>query len=367
METGFTTDMANCLMKRYINRIVAAVTMMMVLLFLSGCGSENRKQVFLTTGFKSNEIFITENTPCIYPEFEVYLNDIQQKYENVYGNQIWDSSVDGVTMEDNVKDNVLAHLSQIKGMNIMASQSDIELSETDYENIDNATRDYCATMSSDADDVTYDIIKNMYTEYTIANKLYDQMIENVNPEISDDEARTITVQHIFIKTYTTNAAGEKVDYSEGAKAIAYKKAEEILAFALDGEHEFEDLVMQYSDGAIGDYSFGKKATEPEFEAAAFNLGKDEISDIVETKYGYHIIKCISTFNREETDLNKIKLAEKMKEENFGEHFDEFAKTLTTNLNEELWNEISITPGNSINTQSFFEVYYKYFKQRGGLL
>ena len=41
----------------------------------------------------------------------------------------------------------------------------------------------------------------------LADKVYRQIISDINPEISDDEARTITVQHILIKTVTENADG----------------------------------------------------------------------------------------------------------------------------------------------------------------
>ena len=82
--------------------------------------------------------------------------------------------------------------------------------------------------------------------------------------------------------------------------------------------------------------------------------------MVETKYGYHIIKCINTFNREETDLNKIKLQEKEREAVFGVQYDEFAKTLLTYMNDELWDSVEMITDENVNAQNFFEIYHKYF-------
>ena len=42
----------------------------------------------------------------------------------------------------------------------------------------------------------------MYGEYALAAKVYRQIVENVNPEISDDEARTITVEAIRVSDRT---------------------------------------------------------------------------------------------------------------------------------------------------------------------
>ena len=46
--------------------------------------------------------------------------------------------------------------------------------------------------------MTQDLITKMYEEYALAEKVYQTIVENVNPEVSDDEARTITVDMIRV-------------------------------------------------------------------------------------------------------------------------------------------------------------------------
>lgn len=77
---------------------------------------------------------------------------------------------------------------------------------------------------------------------------------------------------------------------------AKKRAEEALAKAKKlGKDKFTDVVKDYSDepGAAqrgGDLGqFPKGAMVPEFQAALEKLKVDEISGIVETKFGYHVI------------------------------------------------------------------------------
>jgi peptidyl-prolyl cis-trans isomerase SurA len=86
-----------------------------------------------------------------------------------------------------------------------------------------------------------------------------------------------------------------VNEAERSKALAL--AEELLSRINAGEN-FEELAMQYSadpgSGANGgDLGFAKRGTfVPEFEEAAYNLDINEVSDPVETEFGFHLIKMI---------------------------------------------------------------------------
>ena len=203
-------------------------------------------------------------------------------------------------------------------------------------------------------------IQQLYTEYAMADKVYQYIIQDVNPEISDDEARIITVQHILIRTYTTSDGGEKVPFTDNLKQAVYEKAMEIRELAVNGENDFVDLASRYSEDSTITYSFGKGEMDPEFEKAAFELETGEISQVVESESGYHIIKCISTFDREQTDISKQEIVEERRREVFGQEYDEFVDTLVRNLNTKLWEEITLIHDSEVTTSEFFEIYAKYF-------
>lgn len=346
------------------NRLIIIFLLMMF--FLSGCKSvgENTR-VVLTTGFSKNEIFRIENKSCTLPEIMIFLTNIQNRYENVFGEEIWTASADGMTLEEDVKDTVLAQLAQIKTMDLLAERNGVSLSDEEKEKAGQAAAEYFSSLNETEKEllgVTEKDIENLYLEYALAEKVYDFIIKDINPEISDDEARTITVQHILLKTYAVDGTGKKIEYSEEEKKEVYGKAEEILKLAREENSDFEKLIMEYSEDERSVYSFGKGEMESSFEEAAFNLETGQISDVVETSYGYHIIKCISTFNREETDANKVKIVEKRKEEVFGQEYEAFVTTLTRNINEELWASVSLIHDENVTTMSFFEIYNKYFEK-----
>lgn len=331
---------------------------------LTGCGDGKGigTKVVLTTGFDRDEIFRIESSTCSLPEIMVYLTNIQNRYESVYGPEIWATNVDGVTLEQNVKDIALAQIARIKTMNLMAERYQVELNNEEKAQVENAADAYYGALN-DAEiekmGISRNTISDLYTEFALAEKVYQYTIKDINPEISDDEARTITVQHILIKTYALDGTGKKVEYTEEAKQDAYRQAGEVLRLVNEGE-DFDELIRRYSEDDKGTYSFGKGEMDAAFETAAFNLGKDEISDVVETEFGYHIIKCLNTFDKDETDANKVKIVDQRRAEAFGQEYDAYVETLTRNLNEDLWNSVGFIHDENVKTKDFFDVYTKYF-------
>lgn len=347
-------------MRNYRNKVILIICIMCF--FLTGC-SEKKTKIVLHTGFAKDEVFRLEEMSCSLPEMMMYLTTTQSRYEKVYGDRIWDTNLEGVTLEENMKDMVLAQLSQIKAMNLLATQEQVELNSEEKSKVKEAAEAFYETLSKEERKVLgvdKELIERLYREYAIANKVYYYIIKDVNPEVSDDEARTITVDHILIKTYSLDENNKKVEYDSEKKHEAFLRAQEVLAKAQSGV-SFDSLIATYNEDNQSQYSFRKGEMNIGFETTAFNLGKGEISDIVETEYGYHIIKCITTFNREETDANKIVIVEKKREEIFEDRYSRFASELTKAVNEDLWDKIALAKDVEIDTSEFFEIYREYMQ------
>ncbi len=295
---------------------------------------------------------------CYLPEMMLYLTTVQNEYEAVYGSDIWKQMTEEESLETKVKDMVLAKIAQVKAMNLMAESYGLKLTEIEEAIVFDASLDFYSSLNErelELIGVTKEDIYNIYCEYALSNKVYDYVIKDINPEISDDEARTITVMQILIKTYNFDGEGKRVDYSDRAMNEAFKKAEFIRELALTSDSSFEALAAKYNEGDEVTYTFGRGEMAESFEEAAFSLDKDEISEVVKTEYGYHIIKCVSDFDLLETQNNKILILNERREEAFDNTYDEFLKTLTKTLNEDLYERITMIHDPEVTTKDFFEV------------
>ena len=115
-----------------------------------------------------------------------------------------------------------------------------------------------------------------------------------------EQPEMVHVSHILIRTQDPLT---KADLPDDKKTAKRKLAEDLLKRAKGGE-DWGKLVKEYSEDSGskdkgGEYTFARsanadpgRAMEADFENASFALNPNQISDIVTTSYGYHIIKLI---------------------------------------------------------------------------
>ena len=151
-----------------------------------------------------------------------------------------------------------------------------------------------------------------YTETTYKENLEQQLAqqklkEKVAPEKDPTDEEVVAYFNNAFDTYNDARRSENLlikvdsDASDEDKAAAKEKAQGILDKICAGELSFEDAVEQYSEDSgskddKGDVGWDKLTSfVTEYQTALSALSKDQVSGVVETSYGYHLIKCTDTF------------------------------------------------------------------------
>jgi peptidyl-prolyl cis-trans isomerase C len=121
-----------------------------------------------------------------------------------------------------------------------------------------------------------------------------------------EEPEMVRASHILLMTQDPKTGSELTDEQKAAKK---KQMEGLLKRARAGE-DFAKLAKEYSEDPGskdkgGEYKFPRGQMVPEFEAAAFTLNTNQVSDIVTTRYGYHIIKLLEKIPAQKTPYAKV--------------------------------------------------------------
>lgn len=168
-----------------------------------------------------------------------------------------------------------------------------------------------------------------------ARKYYDD-----NPS-RFEQPEMVRASHILLSTRDQATGTELPDDKKAAKR---KQIEDLLKRARAGE-DFAKLAQEYSEDPGskdkgGEYKFPRGQMVPEFEAAAFSLKTNQISDVVTTSFGYHIIKLSEKFPAEKVDYAKAAsdLKEGLASQAMQKQFPEYIKGLRKEAGVEILDE-----------------------------
>jgi peptidyl-prolyl cis-trans isomerase C len=168
-----------------------------------------------------------------------------------------------------------------------------------------------------AEDLTKDQLLSKWTEAATAEAVAKRDL-NVNITDADvkkyyddnparfEQPEMVRVSHILL---TTKDMTTGTELAEDKKAAKRKLADDLLKRARAGE-DFAKLAKEYSEDpgskdTGGEYTFARGKMVPEFEAAAFSLTTNQVSDIVTTQFGYHIIKFSEKIPAKKVELTKV--------------------------------------------------------------
>jgi peptidyl-prolyl cis-trans isomerase C len=186
--------------------------------------------------------------------------------------------------------------------------------------------------------LTQSEFEQQYLQQSRIQALLDQEIIS-KIKVKEDEAKAyfdanpkqfeskeqVRARHILIKV-------EK-NADEKTKEQARKKLADIQKKIVSGE-DFAEMAKQHSQGPSnvkgGDLGyFSKGQMVKPFEAVAFKLAKDEVSDIVETRFGYHLIKVLDHKAPQKAVYadNKQKIMGQLKNERIQKEVNAYIKKL----------------------------------------
>lgn len=260
-------------------------------------------------------------------------------YMQYYGGALdWSYTMsDGTTMSDYIKNDVLSTVKQELVIENLAEQYGVTLTDEQKAAIESDEQSFIEQYGGEegfaAELAKLGLRRETYERITRANYLYQNLYQLYQTEgsalyASDEDLAVyaadqgyITADHILLATKDT-ATGEALSDEQKAekKALAEELAEKLRSYTGDDlASYFAELADEYSEDPgrasyPSGYTFTTGSMVQEFEDAAYALSEGEVSDIVESSFGYHILLRLP--------LDKAAAAETVREDYFSHLIDE---------------------------------------------
>ena len=314
-------------------KTLRVVTVLASLLLMTGCKSYG---VRLTTGLKDTELFKLNGKVFSVSEAKVYFSTEMNLYEDTFGEDIWENQIGEHSFESYLKQDVKDKCGKILALNIYADKNDIRLSQEEREKAKRAAAAYYQALDEDDKkylELTEEDICIIYEKYLLSNKVYSAIVDNVDVEISDAEAKVIKVESIY-----------KKDLSQI----------QTLMEQINAGGDFKTIAAENTEADQVEYQFGRGDMVTEFEDAAFALSNGQVSGIVQTEEGYYIIKCVNDYMESETQVNKQKILKEYQMKVFNETYQPFVEKMSLEFNDNVWKTFSVENMEHINVNNFYK-------------
>ncbi len=159
-----------------------------------------------------------------------------------------------------------------------------------------------------------------------------------------EQPEMVRVSHILIGTRDTATNAE---LPEAKKQEKRKQIDEILKRARGGE-DFAKLAREFSEapgskddgGELRPFARGMLREAQALESTAFSLNTNQISDVITTQFGYHIIKLSEKIPAQKIELAKVtdELKEQLKQRAVQEQLKEYMPRIIQEANVEILDE-----------------------------
>ena len=308
---------------------------------------------------KDENIATVNGSGIIVGNYEKVLGLNKQSMEAYYGNTIWDQEIEeGVKYKDKFKEMILDQMiyteviyEAAKKENLLPTEEEVNKSIEEFNTSikdNDAYKKQLKELGIDDNFLKYQFERNLASDnykekFNKDNSVTNDEMKKYYDENKDDfYIDQVEASHILIKTIDD----EDKKLSDEKKAEAKKKAEEVLAKAKAGE-DFSELAKEYSQDTVsakngGDLGFFKGEMVKPFEEAAFSMKVGEISDLVESDFGYHIIKVTDKEDRQKTfDEVKETIRKTLQDEKCDAQVEKLKEEAKVEKNEEILEKVNI--------------------------
>ena len=279
-----------------------------------------------------------------YREGMVYLHAVRMDYEQHYGSDIWQYAVDshGNRMGDLIKEEVLEQMIYIKVVCEKADEQGLVLSEEEWQRVDAQTLEFMNKIQESELSfygVNSEIVRRIYADNMLAQKMFEVSTINVDTEVSTEEAKQHRFQALAIRNFKIDSSGARVSY-EGEEADALvAKMWDLREQAVNASDFYKFAAANTDDPTMLEFVGGKGDFPESYGGRILAMKTGEISGVVTTQDYHYIFYCVNEYDVDETLKVKEKVIAQRKEEEFRRLYGKWRNTFRIRINDTVWDSL----------------------------
>lgn len=288
-------------------------------------------------------IMVVGDTKITYSEVIVYIQMLKRQYEPVFTEDIWDFTTgEDEKFQDLAKDEIINQLARLKIMGFEAAKLDVKLNSDEELEIEDSAVEFLKNITMD-DQKKYGInkglIKTIYTDNYLANKVFDVVTSDIDTKVSDEDAAEVKVKQLKIAFKGENKNGEELQGTEEQKQAAKDRINAVYTKVVEKNKNFDKYIEKYSDADETIVSVIKSQASTGYENEIIGLEKNEYSSVYEAEDGYYMFYCMDNNDTTNLEANKEKIVYDRQDECFTQIYSEWLKNYDTYIVTNLWNKI----------------------------
>lgn len=264
-------------------KLAGALVLLLLVAMITGCTPQTTETA---TELTEETLALVNGKSIAISEYESSFALVKKSYDDLYGENIWTQDINGKTVKQIIKDEIINTLIVEKLIQEYVATTDFSIDE---EKVTEVYTDFQEAIIEEAD------LQTFYTENNLDETFFREQIRTqliveefrrlVTEDVKEDDTK---LQELYASySIQVNASHILVEEDALAKLVVEK---------IEAGEDFAELASTYSKdpgsaangGSLG--YFPRGVMVPEFEEVAFSLGVGEISGLVESQFGYHIIK-----------------------------------------------------------------------------
>lgn len=299
---------------------------------LVGCG----KKAFDLEKYGEDAVVTIDESSLSFWDANFQARLLQTQYENTYGLDVWIETLEqNETFETSVKNTVLEGLKRNLVVLNHAKDYDVTVTDEEKKAISGQVDTFLEQITEEFKELTKpekEKVENYLEETVLIQKVASEVAQEADVTVTDGEARQMKANYVVIPFDSKESDSKKVNAKNKAQKLvsAAKKIGSLAQAANTSNLEVKEAT----------YGTNNENIPAEILEASMKLKKNEITEPIETEYGYYVIQCMEYNDKKATKAAKEDILTEKQMEYYNTVSEKWVEEAEVKVDEELWNTIA---------------------------